>query len=40
MLEDGKLRGMTFDVIEYDLDAAGPITAERVVGEEFIPATT
>jgi NADPH-dependent glutamate synthase beta subunit-like oxidoreductase len=31
-------RGMTFDVIEYDLDAKGAITAERVVSEEFIEA--
>src|SRR5688572_2417711 len=36
VLENGKLKGMTFDVIEYDLDARGAITAERVVGEEFI----
>ena len=38
VLENGKLRGMTFDVIEYDLDAKGAITAERVVSEEFIEA--
>ena len=29
VLENGKLKGMTFDVIEYDLDAKGAITAER-----------
>ena len=29
---------MTFDVIEYDLDARARITAERITGEEFIEA--
>src|SRR5207344_2225175 len=38
VLENGKLRGMTFDVMEYDTDAQGAITAERVTGEEFIEA--
>ena len=38
VLENGKLRGMTFDVMEYDLDANGRITAERMNGEEFIAA--
>jgi NADPH-dependent glutamate synthase beta subunit-like oxidoreductase len=38
VVENGKLRGMTFDVIEYDLDGKGAITAERVVSEEFIEA--
>src|SRR6478609_5805786 len=38
VVENGKLKGMNFDVIEYDLDAKGAITAERVVSEEFIPA--
>ena len=28
VLENGKLKGMNFDVIEYDLDAKGAITAE------------
>jgi NADPH-dependent glutamate synthase beta subunit-like oxidoreductase len=36
--ENGKLAGMNFDVIEYDLDASGRITAERITGEEFIEA--
>ncbi len=40
VIEDGKLTGMLFDVMEYDLDAKGRITAERVVGEKFFPATT
>jgi formate dehydrogenase beta subunit len=35
VLENGKLKGMTFDVMEYDIDAKGRITAERVVGEEL-----
>ena len=38
VVEDGRLRGMTFDVMEYDVDARGRITAERVAGEEFLPA--
>jgi formate dehydrogenase beta subunit len=38
VVENGKLTGMRFDVMEYDLDASGRITAERQVGEEFIPA--
>jgi formate dehydrogenase (NADP+) beta subunit len=37
-LEGGRLVGMTFDCMEYELDARGRITAERVAGEEFIPA--
>jgi len=35
VMRDGKLAGMMFDVMEYDLDARGRITAERVVGEKF-----
>jgi len=38
VLEQGRLRGMMFDVVEYDVDATGRITAERIVGEEFFPA--
>jgi formate dehydrogenase (NADP+) beta subunit len=36
--ENGRLTGMLFDKLEYDLDAQGRITAERVVGEQFFPA--
>jgi NADPH-dependent glutamate synthase beta subunit-like oxidoreductase len=36
--EGGRLTGMLFDVMEYDLDARGRITAERVTGEQFYPA--
>ena len=36
--ENGKLTGMLFDKLEYDLDANGQIVAERVVGEQFLPA--
>ena len=39
VVENGKLKGMTFDCLEYDLDAQGRITAERITGEEFIEAT-
>jgi NADPH-dependent glutamate synthase beta subunit-like oxidoreductase/ferredoxin len=38
VVEGGKLKGMMFDVMEYDFDAQGRITAERVTSEEFIPA--
>jgi NADPH-dependent glutamate synthase beta subunit-like oxidoreductase len=38
VVENGKLRGMTFDVMEYDIDAKGRITAERITGEEFLEA--
>jgi NADPH-dependent glutamate synthase beta subunit-like oxidoreductase len=34
----GKLTGMMFDKMEYDLDAQGRITGERIVGEELIAA--
>jgi formate dehydrogenase (NADP+) beta subunit len=38
VVEKGKLLGMTFDKMEYDVDASGRITAERNSGEEFLPA--
>ncbi|HEX5459535.1 MAG TPA: FAD-dependent oxidoreductase [Steroidobacteraceae bacterium] len=38
VMEGGRLAGMTFDCMEYELDARGRITAERMTGEEFIPA--
>jgi formate dehydrogenase beta subunit len=38
VVENGKLRGMMFDKMEYEVDAKGRITAERIVGEEFLPA--
>ena len=38
VLEQGKLVGMTFERMEYELDAQGRITAEKTAGEEFIPA--
>jgi formate dehydrogenase (NADP+) beta subunit len=38
VLEHGRLAGMQFERMEYELDAAGRIVAERVVGEEFLPA--
>ncbi|MBV8784268.1 MAG: FAD-dependent oxidoreductase, partial [Gammaproteobacteria bacterium] len=36
--EQGRLTGMLFDKMEYELDAAGRIRAERISGEEFLPA--
>src|SRR5215469_15662873 len=38
VVENGRLTGMTFDVMEYELDAHGAISAERIVGEKFLPA--
>jgi NADPH-dependent glutamate synthase beta subunit-like oxidoreductase len=38
VIENGKLTGMLFDVMEYDFDAKGRITGERVASEEFIAA--
>ena len=37
VVEGGKLTGMLFDKLEYDLDAKGRITAERIVGEQLFP---
>ncbi len=37
VIENERLVGMTFDKMEYDLDARGRIVAERIVGEAFIP---
>lgn len=37
VVEDGRLTGMRFDVMEYDLDANGRIVAERTVGEQIFP---
>ncbi|MCA8901721.1 MAG: FAD-dependent oxidoreductase [Hyphomonas sp.] len=37
--KDGKLAGMVFEIFEYDVDAAGEITGQRVIGEETIPCT-
>jgi formate dehydrogenase (NADP+) beta subunit len=38
VIENGRLTGMRFDKMEYELDARGNITAERIAGEEFLPA--
>jgi formate dehydrogenase beta subunit len=37
VLEEGKLVGMTFELMEYDIDDRGRITDTRVVGETMIP---
>ena len=37
VLEDGKLVGMMFDLMDYDIDANGRIVDTRVVGEKFFP---
>jgi NADPH-dependent glutamate synthase beta subunit-like oxidoreductase len=38
VISNGRLTGMLFDVLEYDLDESGKIVAERVTGEQFYPA--
>jgi NADPH-dependent glutamate synthase beta subunit-like oxidoreductase len=38
VMENGRLTGMLFDRMEYDIDAQGRITGERSAGEVFIPA--
>ena len=37
VLRDGKLVGMNFDLMDYDIDDKGRITDSRVVGEKFFP---
>ncbi len=37
VIEDGKLVGMNFEKMEYDLDENGAIVDTRVVGEAFFP---
>ena len=37
VLRDGKLVGMNFDLMDYDIDDNGRITDSRVVGEKFFP---
>ena len=37
VIKDGKLIGMTFDKMEYDIDDNGRIAETRIVGEEFFP---
>jgi formate dehydrogenase beta subunit len=38
VIENGRLAGMRFEKMEYQVDARGRIGAERVVGEELLPA--
>ena len=37
VIEDGRLVGMTFELMEYDIDDNGRITDQRVTGETTIP---
>ena len=37
VIKDGKLAGMTFELMEYDIDDSGRIQETRVVGETTIP---
>ncbi len=38
VVENGRLAGMMFERMQYDIDAHGRITGERITGEEFLPA--
>jgi NADPH-dependent glutamate synthase beta subunit-like oxidoreductase/ferredoxin len=38
VVENGKLAGMLFERMEYEVDGRGRITAERALGEELFPA--
>jgi formate dehydrogenase (NADP+) beta subunit len=37
VVENGKLTGMLFEVMEYELDEKGRITSQQVTGEQFYP---
>ncbi|HJP37860.1 MAG TPA: FAD-dependent oxidoreductase [Gammaproteobacteria bacterium] len=37
VVEAGKLVGMKFELMEYDLDEQGKIVAQRITGETFVP---
>ncbi len=37
--EKGKLVGMSFDIMEYDIDETGRITDQRITGETTLPCT-
>jgi len=37
VIKDGKLAGMIFDKMHYEIDDSGRITDEKVLGEEFFP---
>ncbi|WP_428100750.1 FAD-dependent oxidoreductase [Candidatus Rariloculus sp.] len=37
VIEHGKLVGMEFDIVEYDVDDNGTITGSRIVGETTLP---
>jgi NADPH-dependent glutamate synthase beta subunit-like oxidoreductase/Pyruvate/2-oxoacid:ferredoxin oxidoreductase gamma subunit/NAD-dependent dihydropyrimidine dehydrogenase PreA subunit len=38
VVEGGRLKGMLFDEMQYEIDARGRIVAERIVGEQFFAA--
>jgi len=37
VVEDGKLKGMIFDLMEYDFDSQGRIAGSRITGQKFFP---
>ena len=38
VVEGGRLKGMVFELIDYELDGAGNIVSQQVAGEKFYPA--
>ena len=37
VVEEGRLKGMIFELMEYEIDLSGKIAGSRVTGEEFFP---
>ena len=37
VVEEGRLKGMIFELMEYEIDSSGKIAGSRVTGEEFFP---
>ena len=37
VVEDGRLKGMIFELMEYEIDSSGKIAHSRVTGEKFFP---
>ena len=37
VVEEGRLKGMIFELMEYEIDSSGKIASSRVTGEEFFP---
>ncbi len=37
VVEEGRLKGMIFELMEYEIDSSGKIAGSRVTGEKFFP---